>query len=94
MADHGEAGLLECAAGKEDYALPRATSISIAVGKDADFGVHPFVEDFVRLKLGFGKVGGTRWGGRHPDSVGAEGGFFDFDRFKGVATGIGGNTRQ
>jgi hypothetical protein len=88
VADHGEAGLLEATARKEDNALPITASVAIAVGEDSDFGIHPFIKDFVGLKLRFGEVGGAggcRW---HPDSIGAEGSFFDFYGFKGVVSGI------
>jgi hypothetical protein len=90
MADHSEAALLKIAARKEDYALSGAASIAVAKGEYANLGVHPFVKDFVGLKLHFGEVDGACGGWWHPRPVCAKGCFFDFDRFKGVLLCISG----
>jgi hypothetical protein len=81
---------LKIAARKEYYALPGAAPMPVTKREDADFGVHPFVEDFIGLKLHFGEVDGACGGWWHPCPVCAKRCFFDFYGFKGVLLCISG----
>ena len=88
----GLVGRFEAAATENQNTAPIFVLASVAIEIDEGFGKKAMIEQFVFLELDFGKENdsGSSFGRWQENAINAEGGFFDFDRFKAVVVGLGG----
>ena len=68
--------------------LPVVELFGVAIGVNADFAEHSFVELEIGLHLNFAKYNGATIVRRNENTINAKTGFLYFDRFKSIACGV------